>query len=148
MGVRSNVPLVGRDAELERAWAALTARGGRIVALAGAPGVGKTAVLDELVGRLEPDHVVVGAYAVEAEADLSYAAFAHLTNPLYDLAAGSLPDAQREALDEALLRGDGHGVEVGGPAARRSVRRAWTVSPVELPAWAAPPPRHGAERVL
>lgn len=148
MGVRSNVPLVGRGEELERACAALTVLGGWIIAPAGALRVAKTSVLDELVRRVEPDHGVVGARAVEAEADLSYAAFADLTNPLSALPAGSLPDAQREALDAALSRRDGHGVEVGGPAGRRSVRRVWTVSPVELHAWAALPPLHGARSVL
>ena len=120
-----------------------------IVVLEGAPGVGKTSVFDALVRQLEDERVVPCACAVEAEADLSYAAFADLANPLYDLAGASLPDAQRAALDAALLRRrGGHAIEVGGPAGRRSVRRVWTVSPVELHAWAALPPLHGARSVL
>jgi DNA-binding CsgD family transcriptional regulator len=106
MAARSTRSLVGRDEELERAWPVLTAGMG-IVVLEGAPGVGKTSVFDSLVRRLEVDRVVPCACAVEAEAELSYAAFADLANPLYDLAASSLPDAQRTALDAALLRGSG-----------------------------------------
>src|SRR3954452_19601988 len=106
MAARSTRSLVGRDEELERAWPVLTAGVG-IVVLEGAPGVGKTSVFDSLVRRLEVDRVVPCASAVEAEAELSYAAFADLANPLYDLAASSLPAAQRTALDAALLRGSG-----------------------------------------
>ncbi|HEX2587468.1 MAG TPA: AAA family ATPase, partial [Gaiellales bacterium] len=127
--------LVGRDAEVARAWAALTAPGGGAVVLEGEAGVGKTAVLNALVRRCESDHIVACAYAVEAEADLSYATFADLADPLYDLAGGSLPEAQRAAIDAALLRGpDGERIELRAVATafRTLLRTAGGDRPVLL----------------
>ena len=95
--------VVGRDALLAAAWTALEQR--RTVLLAGPAGIGKTAVLRELVARARATgYLVVGCAPTEAEHALPLAALADLLQPLYEH-ADVLPEPQRAAVDAALLVG-------------------------------------------
>ncbi len=95
--------IVGRDAVLDEAWTALQKR--RAVLLAGPAGIGKTAVLRELVDRARAEgYLVVGCAPTEAETALPLAAVADLLQALRDR-AHVLPEPQRIAVDAALLLG-------------------------------------------
>src|SRR4051812_43474214 len=97
--------VVGRDAVLADAWSALQDR--RIVLLAGPAGIGKTAVLRDLVARARADgYLVVGCAPTEVETTLPLAALADLLQPLH-VHADVLPEQQRAAVDAALLLGSG-----------------------------------------
>lgn len=109
--IRTDVPLVGREAELERLsrFLAATAEAGPSALLfEGEPGIGKTALWDEGV-RLARSlgHRVLTAHPAEAEAKLSFAALGDLVGGVLDELRGhDLPAQQRGALDAALLRGE------------------------------------------
>jgi DNA-binding CsgD family transcriptional regulator len=78
------------------------ARRGRsgVLAVVGEPGVGKTALLDE-VRRQATDLHVLEATGVESESELPYAALHELLRPLLDLLP-RIPDTQARALAAAL----------------------------------------------
>jgi predicted ATPase len=76
--------LVGREPERARLAALLDeARGGRgaAVVVVGEPGIGKTALLDDLRQRAQ-DALVLSARGVEAEAALPYAGLSELFAPV------------------------------------------------------------------
>lgn len=109
--------VVGRDAVLADAWSALQDR--RTVLLAGPAGIGKTAVLRDLVARARADgYLVVGCAPTEVETALPLAAVADLLQPLY-VHADVLPEPQRAAVDAALLLGSG-----GAPVDERALAAA------------------------
>lgn len=95
--------LVGRDAErraLTRlAAAARVAEAGALVVI-GEPGLGKTALLDELADRAEGLRVL-RARGSESERDLPFGGLDQLVRPLLDL-LGGIPDPQARALKVAL----------------------------------------------
>ena len=98
-----SVKLIGRHAERARlAQLVEAARGGHsaVLVISGAPGVGKTALLDLAVESAAGLRVarVVG---VEPEMELAFAALQQLLSPMLDL-AGRLPGPQRDALEVAL----------------------------------------------
>ncbi|MEV0273795.1 AAA family ATPase [Hamadaea sp. NPDC050747] len=107
----------GREEERARLRALLEeARAGRAAALVirGAPGIGKTALLDDLADHLSPpvgastgdEAAVLRVTGVETEAELPYAALHLLLRPVVDR-VGALPEAQRAAVRGALgLSGD------------------------------------------
>lgn len=111
--------LLGRDTELERFGGLLErVRGGASVALAilGDPGVGKTALLDQLITMTDVlgGVTVLQARCLEAESEIPYSGLADVTRPLRGL-IDVLPHVQARALRDALALGPGaaHGF---GPA--------------------------------
>jgi DNA-binding CsgD family transcriptional regulator len=69
--------------------------------VSGPAGIGKTTVVDAVVGRLRDELIVLYAHAVAGESGLPYGVLATLLAPHHaDIAA--LPDGQREALEVAL----------------------------------------------
>src|SRR5580692_5591161 len=73
---------------------------GRALVLRGEPGIGKTALLEDLCGRAD-DVVLARVAGVESEMELAFAALQQLCAPMLDKLAG-LPDPQREALGVAF----------------------------------------------
>ncbi len=101
--------LIGREQELARAEAFLTTLRERfsVHLLEGEAGIGKTAVLDEIVRRARADGMLVlQCRAVQAEAKLTLSVVADLLEPAPASAIASLPDPQRRAIEVALLRAD------------------------------------------
>ena len=95
--------LIDRLAERARIGRLLdAARSGHsaVLVLSGAPGVGKTALLDYAV-ESAADLRVARVAGVEPEAELTFAALQQLLSPVLKLTS-TLPDPQREALDVAL----------------------------------------------
>jgi DNA-binding CsgD family transcriptional regulator len=72
----------------------------RALVLRGEPGIGKTALLDDLCTRAD-DVVLARVAGVESEMELAFAALQQLCAPMLDKLAG-LPDPQREALGVAF----------------------------------------------
>ncbi|MEU7848923.1 AAA family ATPase [Micromonospora parva] len=102
--------LLGRHRErdlLDRLMRDVRAGQSRVLVLRGEAGVGKTALLDYVTERAEPDRVVRVA-GVEAETDLAYAALQMLCVPLLRH-LDRLPEPQRDALAIAF------GLQVGRP---------------------------------
>ena len=102
-------PLFGRDEDLEllRAFVESSSSDGDALLLSGAPGVGKTVLLDVVAAQAADAGVrVLRAAGAEFEADLS---FAHLNQVLYPLFEDIevLSPPHREALEVALGLGDG-----------------------------------------
>src|SRR5580658_1227484 len=97
---RSRVPeLTDRDAEravLNQFVAGVRAGVGQALVVRGEPGVGKTALLDDLAGRAQGCRVVRVA-GVQSEMELAYAGLHQLCGPMLDH-AGRLPDPQHQAL--------------------------------------------------
>ena len=73
--------------------------------LRGEAGVGKTALIDHVIGRAE-DFLVVPFAGVESEHDLGYAALQRLLTPILHQIE-RLPPPQRDALNSALGLADG-----------------------------------------
>ena len=82
------------------------AEAGRVLVVTGAPGVGKSALLDYAVTSAAPDVRVVRAVGVETERDLAYAALHQLCGPLLDRLP-ALPTPQRNALEIVFGSRDG-----------------------------------------
>ena len=96
-------PLVGRERECDQLYGLLAqARAGRGASLVicGEPGVGKTALLDDL-RRHAHDWLVLSARGVEPETKLAFAGLAQVLHPVLELRA-SLPSPRRAALESAL----------------------------------------------
>jgi hypothetical protein len=106
--------IVGRGPELARIENLLddirAGRGGALVLL-GAPGMGKTTLLDAAVAR-STDLAIARAVGVQAERDLPYAGLHALLTPLLDRSGHTLSPTHREALAVAL------GLEKGAPPNR------------------------------
>ena len=91
-------PLIGRREELAAVEQALTSVGSRAVVLAGAPGVGKTRLALEALGRFEArEYVVRWAVATRAASSIPFGAVAHLLPRLGD----AVPD-RAELLQRAV----------------------------------------------
>src|SRR5260370_41570705 len=92
--------LVGRETEigqLETALANAAERGSALL-VSGAPGIGKTSLLEVAARRGEDrDYRVLAVTGVESEADLPYAGLQQLLQPVL-ASAGSLPDPQQTTL--------------------------------------------------
>jgi len=100
--------LVGREdesAQLEQALAEAVERGSAVV-VSGAPGIGKTSLLEAAASSARNrGYTVVGVTGVESEADLPYAGLHQLLQPVLT-SAGALPAPQKNALLAALgMRG-------------------------------------------
>jgi DNA-binding CsgD family transcriptional regulator len=104
--------VVGRERELallaETVEAARHGSAGSVV-VRGEPGIGKTALLDELV-RVSESATVVRTRGLEVEAPLAYAALHRLLRPLTRLRS-QLPPPQARALRMAFGEEDGPSVE-------------------------------------
>jgi predicted ATPase len=95
--------LVGRRAEcgmLDRLVEAVCAGQSRALVLCGEPGVGKTALLQHLIGRAAQCRVVQTA-GVQSEIELAFAGLHQLCAPLLD-GLDCLPEGQGDALQVAL----------------------------------------------
>ena len=100
--------LLGRQAEfavLDRMLAAVRAGESRVLVIHGAPGVGKSALLDH-VASAAADLCVLRAAGVESEMELAFASLHALCAPLLDGLTG-LPETQREALETVFGRREG-----------------------------------------
>jgi DNA-binding CsgD family transcriptional regulator/tetratricopeptide (TPR) repeat protein len=97
--------VVGREAELGALNAFLASDQGRVFAVLGEPGIGKTTVWEEAVslGAAGGAHVLA-ARPAEPEARLSFVTLADLLSAVPDELFSRLPAPQRAALDAALLR--------------------------------------------
>ena len=110
--------LQGRDAERKRLAALVaSARAGRaaVLVVLGDPGVGKSALLDDLVARAEADQEnhavrVLTTTGIASEAPLPFAALHRLLRPA--LAWGRLPPPQARALRVAFGHEDGDAAQV------------------------------------
>ena len=112
--------LIGRDGELAAAAEFLAGLedGPAVLVLAGAPGIGKTTVWQEVVARARASSfVVLSARPVEGEAGLAFAGLADLLEPVAGEVLPELPEPQRRALAVALLRED----PAGGVVDQRAV---------------------------
>ncbi|ADD43083.1 ATP-binding protein [Stackebrandtia nassauensis] len=100
--------MIGRKTELNRlrrlAAESRDGRGNAIV-VRGGPGIGKSALLDELAGAVT-DVRVLRVTGLETEAELPFAALHLLLRPVSGL-VGELPDPQRDALRAAFGQGGG-----------------------------------------
>ena len=95
--------LVGRDAELERLGellAAVAAGGSAALVVRGEPGVGKSALLEQLLASAS-GFQVVRADGVEGEVDLPYAGLQQLCRSMAE-AVSALPQPQSDALRVAF----------------------------------------------
>ena len=95
--------LVGRDAELEKLkelLATVRAGGSAALVLRGEPGVGKSALLEQLIASASGLRVVRAA-GIEGEVDLPYAGLHQLCRPMTDT-IGGLPQPQSHALQVAF----------------------------------------------
>ena len=106
--------LHGRDAELADVGALLAAaragEGGALV-VRGAPGVGKTALLEEArAAAATADMQVLAARGIEAESELPFAGLHQLLRPAWS-GVEALPEHQRAALHSAFGMGAGTGQE-------------------------------------
>jgi DNA-binding NarL/FixJ family response regulator len=104
--------LFGREVELAAVERFLDAaeRASVVLLLEGDPGIGKTAIWRAALARASERSLrVLSTRPAEAEARLSHAALADLVGPAYDEVRARLPSPQRQALDRALLREEGHG---------------------------------------
>jgi predicted ATPase len=98
------VALIGRDAETGRFRDLVggAGKGGAALVLRGEPGIGKTALLAEVIGFARAAGLrVLHTVGVESEAHLPYAGLHQLLRPVKDR-FGVLPSSQREALRTAL----------------------------------------------
>jgi DNA-binding NarL/FixJ family response regulator len=103
--------LFGREVELAAVERFLDAaeRASVVLLLEGDPGIGKTAIWRAALARAgERGMSVLSTRPAEAEARLSHAALADLVGPAFDEVRDHLPSPQRQALDVALLREEGH----------------------------------------
>src|SRR5258706_960386 len=95
--------LLGREREraaLDRLVESARDGSGGALVVHGEPGVGKTALLDEMVEKATTVRIVRGA-GVEGETELPFAAVQQLCAPILDVRA-RLPGPQRDALDVAF----------------------------------------------
>jgi len=107
--------LTDRDLErgmLDRLVDAVRAGESRVLVMRGDPGVGKTVLLDYLVGRARGCRVARAA-GVQSEMELAFAGLHQLCAPMLDH-LDRIPVPQRDALRTAL------GLAAGPPPDRRS----------------------------
>ncbi|WP_174864574.1 helix-turn-helix transcriptional regulator [Streptomyces spinoverrucosus] len=99
--------MVGRESELEVLSAFVAAPGGAALVLRGDAGVGKSALLDHLVGlATAANHRVIRAAGVEAESELPFAGLHQFLYPLLTH-MDRLDDAHRRVFDVVFGRGEG-----------------------------------------
>jgi DNA-binding CsgD family transcriptional regulator len=113
MAFRGQSGLVGRGSEcrvLDQLVAAVGTGESRVLVVHGAPGVGKTALLEYLESAATGIRALRAAGA-ESEMELTYATLHHLCGPLLDRLA-DLPAPQREALETVF------GMRAGTPPTR------------------------------
>src|SRR5436309_13892470 len=97
----------GEAALMDGVLAAVREGESRTLLLRGEPGIGKTALLEQMIGNA-PDLRVLRAVGVESEMELAFASLHQPCAPILDRAAG-LPAPQRTALETVF------GVDVGPP---------------------------------
>ncbi len=116
--------VVGRDRALGATRAFLTAarEGPQALLVEGDAGIGKTTVWLAAVDAARADgRRVLDTIAEPVEARMSFVALADLIGDCYDEVRSELPGPQREALDQALLRGS---VSAAGSPDRRTIGTA------------------------
>jgi DNA-binding CsgD family transcriptional regulator len=101
-----NSTLVGRDAEIAETQAFLSAASGgpAAVVITGAPGIGKTAVLDYLTQTMSRSSRVLSCRPALAERPLGFAALDDLLGDLTEEVLHALPGPRRRAVEFMLLR--------------------------------------------
>ncbi|MEV0614057.1 AAA family ATPase [Nonomuraea sp. NPDC050404] len=112
--------LRGRGEEeraLQRLIDGARAGSGGALLLVGAPGMGKTALLDLAAARAAPGFRVLRVSGVESESRLPYAGLHGLLRPVTACAAATLPGTQARALISALESGTGGAGGLALPAA-------------------------------
>ncbi|MEV5721262.1 LuxR family transcriptional regulator [Amycolatopsis mediterranei] len=105
MAFREHSGLVGRGSEcrvLDQLAAAVRTGESHVLVLHGAPGAGKTALLEYLESAATGIRVLRAA-GIESEMELTYATLQHLCGPLLDRLP-DLPTPQREALETVFGR--------------------------------------------
>jgi DNA-binding CsgD family transcriptional regulator len=99
--------IVGRDAELASLDELLAdlkrGRGGSLL-IHGEPGIGKTTLLDALVGRSRAEVQVLRGRGIPSEAQLAFSVLLDVLRPVLDI-RGLLPEPQASALASALALG-------------------------------------------
>lgn len=99
-------PLLGRDGEVAQALQVLTGESGGYVAVVGAAGIGKSAVVHETAARATRTGLAVRATSgAVSETDLPFLGLHDLIGA--DVAAVDLPPVLREPLEAVLRRADG-----------------------------------------
>src|SRR5436190_4188252 len=97
--------LVGRDAELATVLdAAATGEAGWTAVIAGAAGIGKSALWEAAQQALPPSAWLLRTRSRAAETGLAFAGLTDLLEPVPDEVLAPLPDPQRAALASATLR--------------------------------------------
>lgn len=96
--------LVGRDAELTTVLQAATGDGGWAAVIAGAAGIGKSALLEAVLAELPGPAWLLRTRSREAETGLAFAGLTDLLEPVPDEVLATLPEPQRAALTGATLR--------------------------------------------
>jgi DNA-binding CsgD family transcriptional regulator len=97
--------IAGRDSELSAAQSAL--HDGRSVLLSGQPGIGKSAVLEAIVGRLaKTDSRVLRCSPAQAEAGLPFVTLIDLLSAVPAAGFDSVSPVPRRAVEAALLRAE------------------------------------------
>ncbi|MEU9335527.1 AAA family ATPase [Streptomyces sp. NPDC048290] len=107
--VRPRPPLLDREAErgrLRELVEAVRAGESRVLVVRGEPGIGKTALLDELAQRAAPRVRVLRIAGVQSEIELAFAGLHQLCAPLLDRLP-ALPVPQRQALQVAFGLSEG-----------------------------------------
>src|SRR6478752_1639431 len=107
-GGTAGARLLGRDAErtlLDDAIAAIPQGHSRVLLLRGEAGVGKTALLEYLIGAASGLRVI-RAVGVESEMELAYASLHQLCAPMLDR-VDHLPAPQRDALQIVFQAAEG-----------------------------------------
>lgn len=100
--------ILGRDAELGRMdalLAGLSAGRGFAIVVRGEPGVGKSALLDELAGRPGAGQVL-RVCGTPSESEVAFSGLSELAQPLLG-SLEALPDRQRQAMRSVLALEDG-----------------------------------------
>src|SRR5215469_6465014 len=101
--------VLGRDVEMAAVDDFLRAlsSAARAFVITGAPGVGKTTLLDAAVGRARDRGMsVLMTRPAPSDTPLAFAGLDDMLGPVLGTVAGELPKAQRRALGAALLVGD------------------------------------------
>ncbi|MFC7619789.1 AAA family ATPase [Microlunatus sp. GCM10028923] len=101
-----DVGVIGRAAALVTVgeFLASAVTGARVLLIDGEPGIGKTTLWRAAVDEASGLRIVLSGQPAAAESALPYAALADLLRDVDDAVLDTLPDPQRRAIDQVLLR--------------------------------------------
>ena len=118
--------LVGRDAELAAVIRAATGAAGWAAVIAGAAGIGKSALWEAALAELPTPAWLLRTRSRAAETGLAFAGLTDLLEPVPDELLAALPDPQRDALVGATLRAGTRAVVDDGRAVATALRTLLT----------------------